>query len=690
MSKNIKVACDVGGTFTDLVYYKVKEKVKEMGEIHTAKVHSTPPNFGEGVMNSLSKEQIKGLEIETFSHGTTAVINALSERKGVKTGLITTKGFRDILEIARGDRPDFFNLKYKKPTPFVPRHLRKEITERIDYKGNVLSSLKLDELPDIMRSFREEGVEAIAICLLHSYAYPQHEKELINVIKKQWPDFYTIASHSVTREWREYERTNTAVLSSYVQPIVDNYITRLEDALIEEKFSGSIYIMKSNGGVDTIKAAKSSPITMIESGPASGMLGAAKLGELINEPNIIGLDIGGTTAKCSLIENNQLPVTTKYMIERSDVSSGYPIMTPVVDIVEIGNGGGSIAWLDDHNKLHVGPQSAGAIPGPVAYGKGGNKPTTTDANIMLKRINPDYFFGGDIIVDMEKVEKAMKNLATPLGLTNQEIAKGIIRIANNNMVNALKLVSINRGYDPRDFAMVAFGGGGALHGAFLAKELNIPRVIIPANAAVFSAWGMLMSDLRRDFIITDPLYLNKISIPKINQRMAEMENDATSDFRSDGFSSDQIRLERMADMRYEGQEHTIRVPLPDNINISQLSEIEERFHKNYEKKYTYCLDKPIQLVSYHLIAFAQSGQPKLPKIQKKKENEKINIKEYRDVDFGEIGVHNASIYDRKALKANTKFSGPAIIEESSTTTVILPGQSAEIDKYGNIHIHVNP
>lgn len=690
MPKNVRVACDVGGTFTDLAYYTIDEETGVVQDIKTGKVPSTPPNFEEGVLNSLKKGNFKISEIDTMlAHGTTVVINAISERKGVKTGLITTKGFRDILEIARGDRPDFFNLKYKKPKPFIPRHLRRVITERIDYHGEVLTPINLDELSDIIKYFKKEEVEAIGVCLLHSYANPKHEKKIVSEIKKRWSEVYVIASHTITREWREYERTNTTVLSSYVQPIVDNYVTKLENKLKEKDFSSSLYIMKSNGGVDTAEKAKESPITMIESGPASGMLGAAMLGQLIDEPNVIALDIGGTTAKCSLIDDNQIQITTKYMIERSKRSSGYPIMTPVVDITEIGNGGGSIAWIDDYNKMHVGPESAGAVPGPVAYGQGGKEPTTADANLLLKRINPEYFFGGDINADMKKVRKAMMKPADKLGLNIQQMARGIIRIANNNMANALKLVSINRGYDPRDFTMVAFGGGGPLHAAFLAKELNIPKVIIPSHAAVFSAWGMLRSDLKRDFILTRPTKLEQDNISTIIDNVNEMEEEALLSFKSDGFSSDQVRFEWKADMRYEGQEHTIRVSLPEeSLTKAHLNKIINRFHLDYKKEYTYNLDSSIELISYNLSAFADIKQPKLPKITTKNKDKKVSPEGYREVDYGEFGVHEAKIFKREYLNANSYIEGPAVIEEHSTTTVVLPEQTVKVDEFGNLSIKI--
>ncbi|HYC25172.1 MAG TPA: hydantoinase/oxoprolinase family protein, partial [Roseiarcus sp.] len=356
MTSTIRVATDVGGTFTDLVYFEIDNETGRQ-RIRTAKVDTTPPDYEEGVFNVLAKGGVDIASVAFFAHGATVVINALTERKGVKTALITTEGFRDILEIARGNRPDFFNLMYEKPKPFVPRHLRRETPGRINYRGEEISPLVLTGLPSIIDDFRADGVQAVAICLLHAYANPAHERLLMDDVRRLWPEVAVVASHQITREWREYERTNTTVLSAYVQPIAEGYLSRLERGMAARGYSGQMYIMQSNCGVDSLAATKAIPITMVESGPASGFWGAAELGRIIGEPNVLALDIGGTTAKCSLIEGGHVKIMTDYWIERSRRSSGYPVMVPVVDVVEIGNGGGSIAWVDDFGKLHVGPQS---------------------------------------------------------------------------------------------------------------------------------------------------------------------------------------------------------------------------------------------------------------------------------------------------------------------------------------------
>ena len=368
----IRVATDIGGTFTDLVY------VTSDGVVGTAKSHTTPSQFEQGVMDVIEASQITPNEFASFVHGTTIVINAITEKKGVKTALITSQGFRDVLEIGRGNRPDYFNLEYNKPEPFVMRYLRREVPGRINYQGIEVQPLDLSNLSAILDDFRAEGVEAIAVCLLNSYANSVHEEATLSEIKELWPEVAVVASHQITREWREYERTNTAVMSAYVQPIAHRYLDRLTGRLGEAGMSCTPYIMQSNCGVDTVNNTRQIPISMIESGPASGILGAAALGRLIGEPEVIALDIGGTTAKCSLITGGHIKLNTNYMVGHSDIYAGYPIMVPVVDLVEIGQGGGSIAWVDEFQRLHVGPQSAGADPGPVSYGTGGTEATTTD------------------------------------------------------------------------------------------------------------------------------------------------------------------------------------------------------------------------------------------------------------------------------------------------------------------------
>lgn len=686
--KVIRIATDVGGTFTDLVYFELDRKTGQQ-VVRTAKADTTPPNFEQGVLDVLAKGGVKIEDIDFMAHGTTVVINALTERKGAKVGLITTKGFRDVLEIARGDRPDFFNLQYSKPEPFVPRYLRREVAGRISFNGDERERIDLSELKAIVADFKSEGVQAIAICLLHSYTNPGHEKEILAEIERLWPDIPVVASHQITREWREYERTNTAALSAYVQPIAERYLTRLTEGLSKASFNGSLYIMRSNCGVDKVDAIRRIPITMVESGPASGFWGAAELGRLIGQPNVLALDIGGTTAKCSLIENGQVKIISDYWIERSRRSAGFPIMVPVVDLVEIGNGGGSVAWVDQFRKLHVGPQSAGASPGPAAYGRGGDKVTTTDANLALGRINPDFFRGGAIKADMHAVETALDRLASELGVDRVEAARGVVRIANNNMINALKLVSLNRGHDPRDFTMIAFGGGGAMHAAALAAELGVKHIVVPTGAGVFSAWGMMMSDLRRDFFVTRLLDTSLIGMISLSEMCRAVEEEALSAFANEQVAPDQVRFQRFAKMRYQNQEHAVEVPVPDEeITDTQRAEIVESFHCLYEREYSYRLSAPVEVIGAHIVATAEVGKLEPTKKAISGRSVEEAIKGRRNVDYADDGRHETLIYDGNLLEPDMAFEGPAIIEDSGTTTVVHPNQSVTIDAYGNIHIKI--
>ncbi len=687
VDSTIRVATDVGGTFTDLVCFEIAGKTGQ-SSVSTAKSATTPPDYETGMMNVIEKAGVDLARVNFLAHGTTVVINALTERKGVKVGLITTEGFRDTLEIARGNRPDFFNLHYEKPPPFVPRYLRRELPGRMSYQGEEMRPLILDGLADIINDFKDEGVEAIAISYLHSYANPAHEQATEAAVRELWPEVRVVSSYSIAREWREYERTNTAVLSAYVQPVAEGYLRRLDEKLKANGFGGSPYVMQSNCGVDTLEAIARTPITMIESGPSSGIWGAAELGKLIGDPNVLALDIGGTTAKCSLIENGNIRIVTDYWIEKSRKSSGYPVMVPVVDLVEIGNGGGSIAWVDDYGKLHVGPQSAGAVPGPAGYGKGGTEATTTDANLLLGRINSDYFCGGEITADMANVEKTIATIGEKLGVDAREAARGIVRIANNNMVNALKLVSLNRGFDPRDFTLVTFGGGGGMHAVALAQELGVGKIVIPANSAVFSAWGMTMSDLRRDYFVTCLTDLNEGTAEHIEATFREAEKTALEQFAGENIGSAEISFTRFAKFRYQNQEHTTEVELKGAITGEKISDIVDSFKEVYEREYTYRLDAPVEMVGIHLVAVAEVGKLSLPVREATGQDVSTAVKAVRKVDYALEGIHEATIYDGSRLEPGMAFEGPAIIEEEGTTTVVHPGNRTVVDDYGNYVITI--
>jgi N-methylhydantoinase A len=678
----MRVASDIGGTFTDLIYLD-----EVTGEIGMNKASTTPHNFAVGVQDTLEKSGINVADTSFFVHGSTIIINALTERKGVKTGLITTKGFRDVLAITRANRPDIYNMYYTKPEPFVPRYLRLEVRERVNYKGEELEPLNEDDVGRAAKFFKKEGIEAIAVCLLHSYANPDHEARCGALLREMLPDVPVTLSHEICQEFREYERTNTTVLNAYVQPIAVQYLNTLEKDLGEMGMGPVEHIMQSNGGIATFEMARQAPIRTCESGPVAGVIGTAVIGHLLGEPNIISLDIGGTTVKSSLVENGVPKITTDYKIEYRRDWEGYPIKVPTVDIVEIGAGGGSIAWIDKAGSLRVGPVSAGAVPGPACYDTGGEKPTVTDANLVVGRINPDYFLGGEIKVSMDKARQSMQEIADFFDMSIEEAAMGVIRLADANMVNALKLVSVRRGYDPREFTMVAFGGGGSMHAAALGRELRVKRILVPAEPAVFSAWGMLMSDLRNDYIRTMVVRTDQIEPTELSGIFAEMEKQAAEELAAEKVQEDQMVFQRFADMRYMGQEHTVKVPIPGGqLTGKALTEINERFHQLHDQAYTFRLGSRVELVNFHLTALGLVEKPKITRLNKGGAGTvEEAYKGDRQVIFDE-GFLTTPTYERDLLPVGATLSGPLIIEEPAATTVVFPGQKLSVDEYGFVHI----
>ena len=673
----MRIATDVGGTFTDLVGYELDESGR-IARLVTHKVDSTPPAFERGVLEATRTIDAKAVRF--FAHGSTVVINALLSRQGAKTALITTRGFRDVLEIARGNRPDLFNFAFRKPRPFVPRRLRREIDERTDAEGRVVEPPALEELGPVVDDFRDEGVEAIAVCLLHAYANDANERAVGAEIRRLWPDVSIALSSDICREWREYERTSTTVLSAFVQPVTSRYLDSLAAGLSERGVSVTPFMLQSNGGATTVAAAARNPVSMVESGPASGVLGAIELGRTLGESNLATIDIGGTTAKCALVPGLEPRVTTDYFIEKTATEPGYPIKTPVIEIVEIGSGGGSIAAIDAGGRLRVGPESAGAVPGPAVYGRGGDRATTTDAHVLTGRIDPSNLLGGRIAGDLEQARQAFVPLANRLGVGVGTLASGVLRIANADMATALKLVSIDKGYDPRDFTLVAFGGGGALHAVALGEALRFRKVVVPRNPAVFSAWGMLVTDLRRDFVRTRITPLDESTAPALSAAFADLERGALDEVGRDS-PGVELTCSRYADLRYRGQEHTVKIPFPDGAAAAL-----ERFHEAHERAYSYRLDQGVELVNLHVTvrgALGVAHPSPLPPGRSSVEDARTGT---RTVDFDEEGRHDAAIYARALLPPGAEVSGPAILEEEASTCVLPPRRRARVDDYGHLHL----
>jgi N-methylhydantoinase A len=676
-----RLASDIGGTFTDLVYFN-----EATGDLGTAKSLTTPRELTQGVIDTIRLSQIAPGDVGFFVHGGTTVINVITERKGAKTALITTAGFRDVLEIARGNRPDLYNLRFEKEPPIVRRRYRFEVRERVDARGKELERLHLEDLDPIIEQCRSEGIEAIAILFLHSYAAPEHEAVCAAFLRERLPEVAITASHEITREWREYERANTAVLNAYVQPIVQQYFGRLQSALAGVGIQCPFSAMQSNGGTASFEWAKEHPITLIESGPAAGVNGGVLVGRLCREPNVIYLDIGGTTAKCSTIEEGQPKVTTEYKLEHDRNRFGYPVRVPVVDIVEIGAGGGSIAWFDAAGLLRVGPVSAGADPGPACYALGGEEPTVTDAKLITGVLNPDYFAAGRLKLDIERARQAMRKVSNRLETNVMEAAVAVIRLVDASMIEALKLVSIQRGHDPRDFALVVGGGGGAMHAGVLGRELGVKSIIVPLYPGLFSAWGMLVTEPRRDFTQTSLCRAESIGIHDVRELFARLRQEAQVSLRARQRPADnELAFEYRIDLRYLGQEHSVTVPV--DIERATVEGILRDFHDAHERVYTFRLpETPVEFVTFRLTAIEQVPRPQLGQISADGRSAQAAGKGRRVVEFAEEGTHEAVVLERELLPPDFTASGPLIVEEPSSTTLVHPGQQLRVDDLGFLHI----
>lgn len=674
----IRLATDVGGTFTDLVGYD-----ERTGEVFTAKSLTTVPDQSEGVLSAIElAEQKDGLstrDVIFFAHGGTTVINAITERKGVKTALVTTAGFRDVLEIGRGNRPDLYNLHFKSPEPFVPRSLRFEVRERLDAKGRILTPIVLDDLEPIIRECRARNVEAVAVIFLHSYVNPEHEILCAKALAEALPDATVCASHEVSRQWREYERSNTAVLNAYVQPIIKRYFARLESALTARDLTCPYYAMQSNGGISTFDQAQMSPLTLVESGPAGGVAGAARIGAVLGESEILSLDVGGTTAKCSLIHDSRPTLDSEYKLEHTRIAPGYPVQVPVVDIVEIGAGGGSIARIDERGALCVGPESAGSTPGPACYGRGGDKPTLSDAVLTLGIFDPASFAGGQMQLDKDKAAAAIATVAKPLGLSVEDAALAIVEIAHASMINALKLVTVQRGHDPRDAAFVISGGAGPALASRLGRDLGVKVTVVPPHPGIFSAWGMLAAEPRADFRGTWFSPLGPEAVDELKRRFDGLKREAITYF-AKGATAD-IRYICRVEARYRGQEHGVFAlfELGDDAEI-----FAERYHAAHERAYAFRLPtSPIEITMIHLEAVLRGPVIAIPKLKPAGRSLAAAFKGQREVYFGgEAGWLSCPVYERTKLPYLEKISGPLIIEEPTSTSLVLAGQELEVSEEG--------
>jgi N-methylhydantoinase A len=677
-----RVAIDIGGTFTDFVSLD-----ESTGKVTLGKEPTTPANFANGVTRTIEKSGLAPTDFRQFVHGTTVVINALTERKGARIALFTTKGFRDVLEIQRANRTDMYNLFYHKPEPFVPRQFRFEVRERLNYCGEVLQPLMEEDVVAAVEACKRSGIEAIAVCYIHAYANPAHERRTQEIIKEIYPEAAVTLSHEITQEWREYERTNTTVMNAYVQPTAKLYLSTLEEQLSQMGTECTKYAMQSNGGTTTFSRARGIPIHLAESGPVGGVIGAEAIARAVGERSVIAFDMGGTTAKVCLIDDGKVKINTDYHLGKTLTWAGYPLKIPVVDIVEVGAGGGSIAWIDRGGALHVGPRSAGADPGPVCYDMGGDEPTVTDANLLTGRLNPNYFLGGEMSLNVKKAKAAVRKISEPFNLGIMDAALGILRLANANMRAALERVSIERGYDPRDFTLVAYGGAGGLHGAWLARELRMHKVIVPNAPGQFSAWGMLMTNLRHDFIRTRVIPCSLELLDDIVSSFSGLEEEARAQFQEEGFPLSRVTIERFLDLRYKGQEHTVRTPvLEQALKSGELETTIASFHELHEQAYSFRQEDPVEIVNFHLVGWGRVDKPRLQSVSNGGRTSARALKGDREIHFEEVGPMPSKVYERSLIPIETLFMGPAIVEEPACTTVVYPEQQFEVDKFGNLVI----
>ncbi|MDB5546106.1 MAG: N-methylhydantoinase A/acetone carboxylase, beta subunit [Hyphomicrobiales bacterium] len=674
----IVVAIDIGGTFTDLIAFDTKSQ-----EFRQAKSLTTPGNLVQGIIDCLNKSGIAIADIAELIHGSTTAINTLIERKGAKTGLIVTRGTRDVYAIGRGNRPEAYNLFFKRHRPLVPRSLTREVNGRLLASGDVHEPLDAASVTDAISFLKAEGCEAVAVCLLHSYINPDHEKAVGAAVRAEMPDVYLSLSHEILREYREYERMSTTVVNAYIGPTVGGYVASLEKSLETVGFSGKLSIMRSNGGVMTPSVATSRPVAMMESGPVGGIIACARFGQILGLTDVISFDMGGTTAKASLVKDGQPTLAPGYYV--GGYASGDPVMLPMIDVVEVGAGGGSIAWIDEIGALKVGPTSAGAAPGPICYGNGGTEPTITDANVVLGRLDADNFLGGSMKLAAEDARRGVERvIARPLGMDVIAAAKAIIDIAVSKMSLAVREVSVEKGYDPRDFALFASGGAGPLHVLAIARELYIPKVIVPLFPSHFSALGMLLADERHDFVRTFYADLKSLDFVRLRDVHAEMAGEASASLRY----KDDTEVQTQLDIRYVGQEFTLSVPVDAAmLKNGDRTAIRAAFDALYEHRYQHSSpDEPVEVVNVRVAAVGKRAPLAFPSVEAGREAKPARRREvYLDDTTRSV---MCPVYERESLPAGATFDGPAIVQEHGTTTVMFAGDVCTVAVTGELIITV--
>ena len=678
----LSVAVDIGGTFTDLVAFD-----PQTGRVSQSKALTTHGDLPQGVWDCLSKASIAPRLAATVVHGSTIAINIAIEEKGAKTALVVTRGTRDVYKIGRQNRPQAYNFNFKRPVPLVPRSRTFEVEERLTATGERLVELVPEHAAAITAAVRESGAAAVAVCFLHSYLDPVHEIAIGRQLRAALPGTYVSLSHEIVREYREYERTSTTVMNAYIGPETSEYVGRMDERLRADEFEGRFLIMQSNGGVMSPETAKKLPVAMMESGPVGGVIAAAQVGAVLGLTNVITFDMGGTTAKTSLIKDGEVSVAQGYHI--GGYASGHPVMFPVVDIVEVGAGGGSIAWIDAVGALKLGPHSAGSDPGPICYRRGGEHPAVTDANVVLGRIGAESFLGGEMPLDVAAARRGLETqLCGPLQMNAVEVALGIVRIAVAKMSLAVRGVSVERGYDPRDFALVAMGGAGPLHAVEIARDLQIPTVIVPNLPAHFSALGMLMADVRQDYVRTYYRPLFEADYGQLARIYAELLADGHATLDDAGVERDARSFQYWMDLRYVGQEFWLQIPVTEaEVQGADGAAIQHRFTQIHDHRFGHAApDEPLELVNVRLTAIGVRPRITLPKLGHGAARALIGTRPiYLDDAFRPT---ICDVYRREWLAPNTGIAGPAVIEEYASTTVLFTGDELEVADTGELIITV--
>lgn len=688
-----RIGFDIGGTFTDFSLLN-----GETGELSVFKALTTPatPAIGalDGLRTFLERDAVAAEAVTHVAHGTTLVANALIERRGARIGLITTQGFRDILAIGSEQRYDIYDLFLKYPDPLVPRALRRGIRERVDRDGRILAAPDPAEVEAVVEDFRRAGVQAIAVCFLHAFRNPTNERAARDMIRQAWPDATVSLSSEVAPEIREYERTSTTVANAYVQPLLRDYLAQVRQGLAALGFTGWFYPMLSSGGTASLQTAEASPVQLVESGPAAGAMAAAFFGQLAGRDDLISFDMGGTTAKICLIEGGRpslAPSMEVARVARFKKGSGIPLQIPTIEMLEIGAGGGSVAWVDVLGLLRVGPRSAGADPGPACYGRGGVEPTVTDADLLLGYLNPDYFLGGTMRLDLDAAERALDPLAQRMSMSRVETAWAIHQVVNENMASAAKIHVIERGQDPRRYAMLAFGGAGPLHATGVAAALRIAHVICPPAAGVASAVGLLVAPNALELARSYPALADGLDWRAIAALFDALERQATDQLAAAGVQPEEIAFERSVDGRFAGQLHELTIGLdPTILQTGQAGPLLDQFYAKYLALYGHLpRGIPVEFLSWRLAARGPRPPIRLPRAELGHADATPALKGHRPAYFGAFGDFiSTPVYDRYSLRPGMRLPGPAIVEERESTTVIGAGMTAEVDAYYNLLVNL--